>query len=145
MKCCRIKPGKEAKLGARWERAGSRFRTEPLWGCVRRHARPQTRSLTWIKQRQQGRCALSVAGGYKTQGSRIRHQPFCPHSESRHFRTCCPWLVSTKGKCLKNRSLGRSRSCRHTDMCTYTSSLHWRKVIINNNIVCPVDSERNLG
>lgn len=24
-------------------------------------------------------------------------------------------------------------------------SLHWRKVIINNNIVCPVDSERNLS
>lgn len=90
---------------------------------MRSPSRQTTNPFTYLDKATAARSLCAVgAGGYKTQGSRIRHQPFCPHSESRHFRTCCPWLVSTKGKCLKNRSLGRSRSCRHTDMCTYTSA-----------------------
>lgn len=86
-------------------------------------SRRTTNPFTYLDKATAARSLRAVGGGgYKIRDSHIRHQPFCPHSESRHFRTCCPWLVSTKGKCLRNRSLGPSRSCTHTDMCMYTSA-----------------------
>lgn len=89
-------------------------------------SRRTTNPFIYLNKATAARSLRAVGGGgYKIRDSRICHQPFCPRSESRHFRTCCPWLVSTKGKCLKNRSLGRS--CTHSDMCTHTSAFIGRK------------------